>query len=199
MSMDSFYRLVYYVVWPFFRSAHPMRVEGRENIPEGPAIVCPNHTTISDPIFAAYAFQTKHIMRVMAKAEAMRWPVLGWLLAKAGVFGVNRGAPDITAVKTALRYLKEGRKLLMFPEGTRVGEGEDVEAKTGAAMFAVRTGAPIIPVYIQAKKRWFRPNIVVIGQPYHPQVADRKGSSEEYRQIADDLMRRIRALGEGRE
>lgn len=199
MSMDSFYRLVYYVVWPFFHVFHPMRVIGRENIPEGAAIVCPNHSTISDPIFAAFAFQTKHIMRVMAKAEAMRWPVIGWILKKAGVFGVNRGAADVAAVKLSLRYLKEGRKLLMFPEGTRVGDGEDVEAKTGAAMFATRTGVPIIPVYIQRKKRWFRPNVVVIGKPYHPQIAGRKGSSAEYRAIADDLMERIHALGEGRE
>ena len=76
-------------------------------------------------------------------------------------------------------------------------EGENVEAKTGATMFSVRTGAPIIPVYIPAKKRWFRPTTVVIGQPFTPQVAGRKGTSEEYHAIADDLMSRIRALGEG--
>ena len=128
----------------------------------------------------------------------MHWPVIGWLLKKAGVFGVNRGAADVGAVKTSLRYLKEGRKLLMFPEGTRVGEGEDVEAKTGAALFSTRTGAPIIPVFIQRKKRWFQPNLVVIGQAYHPQIAGRKGTSAEYRAIADDLMARIHALGEGK-
>ena len=135
-------------------------------------------------------------MRAMAKAEIMRVPVIGWILSKAGVFGVDRGAADINAVKTALRFLKEGNKLLMFPEGTRVEEGENVEAKTGAAMFSVRTGTPILPVYIPAKKRWFRPITVVIGQPFTPQVAGRKGTSEEYRAIADDLMERIRQLGE---
>lgn len=196
MSMDRFYHVIYAVVWPFFNLFHPVRAVGREHIPEGAALICPNHTKASDPFFVVFAFKRKHVMRAMAKAEVMRVPVIGWLLGKAGVFGVNRGAADINAVKTALRFLKEGRKLLMFPEGTRVEEGENVEAKTGAAMFAVRTGAPIIPVYIPAKKRWFRPTTVVIGQPFYPKVADRKGTSEEYRAIADDLMTRIHALEE---
>lgn len=196
MSMDRFYHVIYAVVWPFFNLFHPVRAVGREHIPEGAALICPNHTKASDPFFVVFAFKRQHVMRAMAKAEVMRVPVIGWLLGKAGVFGVNRGAADINAVKTALRFLKEGRKLLMFPEGTRVEEGENVEAKTGAAMFAVRTGAPIVPVYIPAKKRWFRPTTVVIGQPFYPKVADRKGTSEEYRAIADDLMARIRALEE---
>lgn len=197
MSTDRFFCALYTVVWPFFNLVHPVKAIGRENIPEGAALICPNHTRASDPFFVLFAFKRKHIMRAMAKAEIMRVPVIGWLLGKAGVFGVERGSADINAVKTALRVLKDGYKLLMFPEGTRVGEGESVEAKTGAAMFAVRTGSPIIPVYIPAKKRWFRPTTVVIGQPYYPQVAGRKGTSEEYRAISDELMERIRALGEG--
>lgn len=194
--MDRYYRLIYAVVWPFFNMLYPVKAVGRENIPEGAALICPNHTSAIDPLFVVFAFQRKHIMRVMSKKEVMSWPLIGWLLKKAGVFGVDRGAADITAVKTALRYLKEGRKLLLFPEGTRVAEGESVEAKTGAAMFSTRAGVPIVPVYITGKKRLFRRNLVVIGQPYQPQVAGRKGTSEEYHAIADDLMERIRVLGE---
>lgn len=197
MSIDRFYHFLYTVIWPFFNLFHPVRAVGRENIPEGAVIICPNHTRASDPFFVLFAFGRKHVMRAMAKIEVMRLPVVGWILSKAGVFGVDRGAADVNAVKTALRFLKEGNKLLMFPEGTRVGEGENVEAKTGAAMFSVRTGTPILPVYIPAKKNWFRPTTVVIGQPFTPQVAGRKGTSEEYHAIAEDLMSRIRALGEG--
>lgn len=197
MNMDRFYHVLYAIIWPFFTLFHPVKAIGRENIPEGAALICPNHTKASDPFFVVFAFKRKYVMRAMAKVEVMRIPVLGWVLGKAGVFGVDRGAADINAVKTALRFLKEGNKLLMFPEGTRVENGESVEAKTGAAMFAVRTGSPIVPVYIPAKKRWFRPTTVVIGEPFYPQVAGRKGTSEEYHAIADELMTRIRALGEG--
>jgi len=197
MSMDTVYRIIYTIIWPFFNLFHPVRAVGRENIPEGGAVVCPNHTAASDPFFVVFAFKKKYPLRTMAKIQILRVPVIGWLLSKAGVFGVDRGSADLGAAKTALKFLKEGRKLLMFPEGTRVHEGEDAQAKAGAAMFAVRTGVPLVPVYIPAKKRWFRPTTVVIGEPYHPQVAGRKGTSEEYRAIAEDLMCRVQAL-EGR-
>ena len=101
------------------------------------------------------------------------------------------------AVKTALKLLKDGNKLLMFPEGTRVREGEDVAAKTGAAMFATRTGVPLVPIYVQRKKRLFARNVVVIGQPYHPQYAGRKPTPDELDAITGDLMDRVHALGEG--
>lgn len=196
MSMDRCFRLIYTVVWPIFHFLFPMKVIGRKNIPEGPVLVCPNHSAAIDPLFAIYGLQKKHIVRVMAKKEVVHWPVLGWILRKAGVFGVDRGSADIGAVKTSLRYLKEGRKLLMFPEGTRVAEGESVDAKTGAAMFSVRAGVPILPVYITVKKRLFRRNLVVFGEPFRPQVEGRKGTSEEYHAIARELMDRIYELGE---
>ena len=71
-----------------------------------------------------------------------------------------------------------------------------MEAKAGAAMFATRTGAPLLPVYIQPKKRWFRPTKVVIGTPYHPQIADRRATAEELHQIAHELLDRIHQLKE---
>jgi 1-acyl-sn-glycerol-3-phosphate acyltransferase len=63
-------------------------------------------------------------------------------------------------------------------------------------MFSTRAGVPIVPVYIEAHKRLFRCNRVVIGAPFMPQIAGRKGTAEEYRAIADELMVRIRALEE---
>ena len=124
MSTEQFYRFLYLVVWPFFNLFHPVRTVGREHIPEGAAVICPNHTALSDPFFVAFAFQKKNPLRVMAKIQLMRVPVIGWLLGKAGIFGVDRGHADMHAAKTALRCLKEGHKLLIFPEGTRVEEGE---------------------------------------------------------------------------
>lgn len=196
MSTDAVFRLLYAVIWPFFNFFHPVRAVGRENIPEGAAVICPNHSTAGDPFYVVFAFGRKYPMWAMAKQQIMNWPLVGWILSKAGVFGVDRGKADMKAAKTALRGLKEGHKLLIFPEGTRVEQGESVEAKAGAALFATRTGTPLLPVYIQPKKRRFRPTTVVIGQPYYPQIAGRKASSEELQAIAGEVMERIRALGE---
>ena len=197
--MDAWFHLLYALIWPVFNIFRPLRVVGRENIPHGPVVICPNHTSLGDPFYVAFAFGYNVPMRAMAKIEIMRWPVVGWALGKAGVFGVDRDKADMKAVKTALRFLKDGNKLLLFPEGTRVQEGESVEAKTGAAMFATRTGVPLMPVYIQRKKKLFRRNVVVLGAPYQPVFAGRKPTPEELDAISADLMERVRAHGEGQE
>lgn len=194
--MNKVYAVIYPLVWLFMRIFHPWRAIGIENLPEGAAVICGNHTTAGDPLYVICAMGRKRQVHVMAKEEIMRWPVIGWILKKAGIFGVKRGTTDIAAVKEALRVLKNNERLLIFPEGTRVREGESSEAHTGAALFAARTGAPLVPVYITPKKRIFRKTTVVFGQPYHPEFEGRKPNSNELQNIADDLMARIRALGE---
>lgn len=190
------FHFLYLIIWPFFNLCHPVRVIGREKIPQGPALVCPNHSSIGDPFYVVFAFGYRYPMWAMAKIQIMRVPVIGFLLSKAGVFGVDRGHSDIKAVKTALRCLKEGNKLLIFPEGTRVEEGENVEAKGGVVLFSTRTGAPIIPVYVPTHKPWFHPVTVVIGDPYHPQIAGRRPTNAESHAISKDLMDRIHRLKE---
>ncbi|MGI5963101.1 MAG: lysophospholipid acyltransferase family protein [Lawsonibacter sp.] len=194
--MDGWFHFLYTVIWPFFNLFRPVCAIGREHIPDGPAVICPNHTTIGDPFYVVFAFGQKYPMRAMAKIQIMRVPFVGWILGKAGVFGVDRGHADMKAVKTALKFLKDGSKLLMFPEGTRVHSGEDVTAKTGAAMFATRTGVPLLPVYVQAKKKLFRRNVVAIGEPFYPQFAGRKPTADELDAITGELMARIHALEE---
>lgn len=193
--MRAFYTVFYIIVGIFFNLVHPCKAIGREHIPEGGVLVCGNHTAMSDPLFLCYAFRRKNQLRPMAKAELLRVPVIGWVLKHVGVFGVERGKSDVGAIKQAMKYLKEGEKVLLFPEGTRVHEGEESDAKNGAAMLSVRCGVPILPVYVPEKKRWFRRTPVVIGEPYTPQVAGRKGTAEEYDAITANLMERIRALG----
>lgn len=193
---NKVYSIIYPIIWIFMRIFHPWRAVGVENIPEGAAVICGNHTTLGDPLYVVCAMGGKRQTHVMAKAEVMRWPVIGFLLKKAGIIGVNRGKSDMAAVKECLKVLRGGEKLLMFPEGTRVKEGETSEAQTGAAMFATRTGVPLLPVYIQPKKRRFCKTAVVFGHPYYPQFEGRKPSADDYQRIADDLLAQVKALGE---
>ena len=198
-------KVVFTIIWciaaPFFCLVHPCRLVGRERLPAEGGLFCANHTGMSDPLCLLAALGVKWNVHVMAKAELMRVPVLGWILKQGGIFGVERGKSDVGAIKTAIKFLKSGESVLIFPEGTRIKNGVDKngnesEAKTGAAMLAVRTGSMLIPVYIPEKKRWFRFTNVVIGEPFKPQVESRKGTAEEYQIIADELMDRIRALEE---
>ena len=199
--MNKVYNAIYFICWPFFSLFHPCRLIGRERLPEGGALYCANHSSMSDPICLVAALGYKRQLRIMAKAEIMRIPVLGWLLKKAGIFGVERGKSDVVAIKTAIKHLKNGENVMLFPEGTRIKDGLDKygnisEAKLGAAMLAVRTGVQIVPVYIPSRKKWFRFTYLVIGEPYYPVIEGRKGTSEEYQAIGDDLMKRIYDLKE---
>lgn len=193
---NKVYSVLYPIIWIFMKILHPWNAVGADNIPEGAALICGNHSTLGDPLYVVCCMGSKRQTHVMAKAEIMRWPVVGFLLKKAGIIGINRGKSDMGAVKECLRVLKNGEKLLMFPEGTRVKNGESSEAHTGAAMFATRTGTPLVPVYISPKKRRFRKTTVVFGQPYYPEFEGRKPSADDYQRIADDLLVRINALGE---
>lgn len=197
--MRKLYTILWCIIWPFFSLVHPCRLVGKERLPANGGLFCANHSGLNDPLCLMMALGPRRQMRAMAKAEFMRLPVLGWLLKKAGIFGVERGKSDVTAIKTAMRYLKGGENVLMFPEGTRIKNGVDKygnegEAKAGATMLAVRTGVQLVPVYIPPKKPWFRFTTVVIGEPYYPQVQSKKGSSEEYQALSEDLMERIYAL-----
>ena len=196
-QFDRNYSRLYAFLRPIFRVLYPVKVEGRENIPEGPVVICPNHTYWNDPFCVVFAFGKQVIMRAMAKKEIIDWPVVGPILARSGVIGVDRGNTDMKAARQSMKWLREGSKLLLFPEGTRVHEGESVDAKAGAALFATRCDAPLLPVYIHNTKKLFKPSTVIVGKPYTPVYEGRKASSEDLQRIAQDVQERIYALGEG--
>lgn len=194
--MNKWYSVFYSIVWVFFSLFHPIRAVGREKMPEGGALLCGNHTCASDPLCVVFAVGHRPQCRVMAKIELLRIPVLGFLLKKIGVIGIDRGKADVGAIKECLKVLKNGEKLLLFPEGTRVAEDGESSARNGAAMLATRTGAPIVPIYIPRKKNWFRRTKVVFGDPYAPQFEGRRPTPEDYDRIAKEIMERINALKE---
>ena len=138
MTEKKWYRFFYAIVWPFVMLFYPMKFIGRENIPEGGALVCANHSAAVDPFFLAFALGRKKRICAMAKESLLNIFFVGKVLKLIGTFGVRRGASDIHAVKYALEELKKGEYVVIFPEGTRVKSREEGEPKTGAAMLACR-------------------------------------------------------------
>lgn len=195
--MNKFYLFVYYVLWVLAGILFPWRVTGRENLPEtGGVVICGNHTSFLDPILVILSATRKRQIHVIAKAELFRIPVLNWILKGIEMIPVKRGMSDISAVKESLRVLRNGEPLLIFPEGTRVKDGKEVDGRPGAVVMAARANVPVIPVYIEAKKRLFRKTKVVFGTPYMLEFAGRKPTPEESHRLTEELMDRIRRLGE---
>lgn len=193
---NKLYSILLPIVRAFLRVFCPWTASGAEYVPEGPAVLCGNHTALGDPLYVVCSLKKGEQSHVMAKEEVMGWPVIGWLLKKLGVIGVKRGRSDVGAIKESMRVLKNGERLLLFPEGTRVKEGQQAAAHTGAAMLATRIGVPIVPVYISPREKGKKVR-VVFGKPYEPEFSGRKATPEELHAISDDLMARIRELGGG--
>ena len=183
----TFFNLIYTVALLISRLLHPVSVKGLENLPRNGALLIANHSSNWDPILLATALPRDYRLRVMAKEELFRYPVVSWLIRVGGAFPVNRGGADIQAVKTAMQSIRDGQNLLIFPEGTVIrdgigkADGLPAHAHSGAAMIG--------------KKRLFHKTRIIIGKPYTPVYTGRRGTAEEMQNIADDLLREIYALG----
>ena len=196
--MSRLYEVIHIIASPIVGLLFPTTVTGLENVPMGEKLVlCANHASAMDPILICKVLPRTYRIRIMAKKELMEIPLLGKLIAKLGAFGVDRGNADLVAVKKAIKAVRDGELLLVFPEGTRVQYEGQVRPKGGVAMIALRTGAALVPVYVGGKKRLFHRTNIIFGKPYLPTTATRHGTAEEYQQYADEIVRRAYALGEG--
>ena len=174
-------------------------VHGVEKVPtDGPVIVASNHRRLLDPVFVSMAVPRR--LRWMAKKELFAFP-LGRFFYFLGTFPVDRKGGGRAALRTALNFLAEGRALGIFPEGTRRKNGATLEAKSGAALLAARSAAPVLPVFTgkipsplaRLRGERFR---VYIGDPMT--IDNTQKGRDGYRRVADEILRTIYALGEER-
>lgn len=184
-----------------------IRVEGLENLPaSGPALVIGNHSSNADGMLLM-AFIVPAMGRPMGwlgKEEALRWPFLGWAMRQNGVFGIRRGAGDLEAFKRARGVLDDGRVLAIFPEGTRSPNGALQEAKEGATVLAVRSGAPILPIAIVGSHRFWpkgkllprlgRRMTVRVGETFTLSMPKGGDRHESLRLATAELMRHLAEL-----
>ncbi|KOG36352.1 lysophospholipid acyltransferase family protein [Streptomyces wedmorensis] len=121
------------------------RVLGAWRVPaSGPVILAVNHAhNIDGPMLMGTAPRPVHFL---IKKEAFVGP-LGSFLEGIGQLKVDRHSADRAAIGNALGVLEQGGVLGIFPEGTR-GDGDFASLRAGLAYFAVRSGAPIVPVAV---------------------------------------------------
>jgi 1-acyl-sn-glycerol-3-phosphate acyltransferase len=195
----SFYGVSLLGVIAFYRGMYGVRVIGRDNVPaNGPVILAANHIAFLDPPAVGAAFAPRHVS-YLAKSELFRFKPLGWLISNLNAFPVDRSRGDTGAIRKSVAILKEGRALLVFPEGGRNVDGK-AEAKNGVAFLAKLSGAPVIPVYIHGTKnaKFRQPVTVAFGKPMHYDPALGK-STEAMSQWREELMANIYGLAPAQE
>ena len=199
MKYDKKTHICYRIFWWFFRIIfffyHPSKFIGRERVPEGPCMLCGNHSGFADPLWVFLMLNEDYPPWSMGRKSLFEKPLLRKLLPFFGSFPVDRDNPDLSAVKKSLSVLKDGRQLLIFPEGTRVKKGKKSEPKSGAVMLANRAGVPIVPIYISHNRKPFSRVRVIVGDAYTPEFSSRRPSGEELEQATKEMMDKIYSMG----
>jgi 1-acyl-sn-glycerol-3-phosphate acyltransferase len=150
------------------------QLNGLENLPEGPAVIAANHQSAWETIALRGLLPPRQTW--VLKKELLMIPVFGWSLWVARAIAIDRKAGS-RALKTVVRQgterLREGRLVIIFPEGTRVEPNEYVKYGMSAGLLATSAGVPLVPVAHNAGVFWHPRGLlkypgriqVVIGKP----------------------------------
>ena len=161
--------------------------KGREHIPtDGAFLLCANHHSNMDPILLAASCTRK--LTFMAKDELFHVPVIGKIIKAFGAFPIKRGKGDAAAVMATLKIMKKGEATLIFPEGTRMKNGERKSVNSGIVRLAMQSNVPILPAYVSK-------NSVTYGAPiFYKQYEEDMKDPEKMQVLADSLMETIYSL-----
>ena len=178
----------------FFKIFH-LHVEGRENIPvKGAVIVAPNHKSNWDPPLIGVAFSNR-VVHYMAKEELFKNPIAAWILTMFGTFPVKRGSGDGSAVMRAVRELRKGYPVGIFPEGTRIKREGLGRFHSGMASIAMIEGTDILPVAVVGSLNMPHPKqhpAVLIGKIIH--VEKQKPTKESIQALNEKVKSAIEQL-----
>ena len=157
--------IVSFLIRTYCKIVYRVKIIGKENIPqEGNLLFCGNHRTYLDPPLIIVT--AGRYMRFLAKEELKKNPLFAFLgFLYDGIF-VKRDEKDIGPLKTALKTLKDGKCVGLFPEGTRNGlEKNDGKVKNGAAYLALKTNSKVVPIGIVGPAKPFTKNAIIYGKP----------------------------------
>lgn len=184
-------KIVEGAIFIYCKVVHRVKIEGTNNIPkEEPVIFCGNHRTFLDPPLIKVT--AKREAYFLAKQDLYKNPFLAFLGWIFDAIPVKRDSKDINAIKTSLKHLKKGECIALFPEGTRNGMAKGEKVKDGAAFFAIKSGAKVIPVGISGNTGVFSKVTIRYGKPLdyskYKNAEDEKLAFEE---VTEDIMEHI--------
>ncbi len=200
-------RWVYWLGWmafgAAFRTLFGLKIVGEENlITEGPVLVASNHQSFLDPPLIGNLYQTE---MVFLARKTLFVGFFKWLYPQWNAIPVDQDRPDMSSLKTIIRKLKEGHRVLVFPEGQRTLDGEIGEAAPGIGLIAAKSGAIIQPVRISGARDAlprgsgrvrFARITVSVGPPIRltPEERNAPNGKDDYEKITAKIMGAIAAL-----
>ena len=188
---NLFYDFLRFVVRWGSKLAFRLKVENREVLDqEKPYILCANHLSWVDGLIMA-VIQRKHRIRMMVKKEAFKNKFVAWCCKLVFFFPVDRNGADVNAIKTAMRTVKEGHPLVIFPEGTRSKTQELLPFHDGPISLAHQLKIPIITAGRTNRVKIWGKVAVHLSEPFYVESKERRLTSQElhfYRQKLRDAI-----------
>ena len=181
-----------------------IEIRGKENVPlTGGMIISSNHIGILDIIMVYYGIERTDIfIPVAEKWERYGW--IKWLGKQLNFLFIDRYNPDLKAMRKMINLMKEGKCLVIAPEGTRSRTGGLIEGKPGVAFLAARSGFPVIPVAITGTedkvllgnvKRLRRSNVTLTGgNPFVIPPLPNTNRDEALQNYTDEIMCQMAAI-----
>lgn len=200
-------RWVYWFGWHLFGSAFRglfgLSVRGHDRLLTGGGVlVVANHQSFLDPPLVGTLYQDE--MWYLARKTLFRKGI-DWVYHSWNAIPVDQDRPDMASLKTIIRLLKEGNRVLVFPEGARTDDGSLGEAQPGVGLIALKAGVPIQPMRIRGAREalprgsgWIRLHQVEVhvGEAFRftPEEIKAARGKEGYQKLADRIMAEIAAL-----
>jgi len=189
------YQIVKAIILPIVRIILPFKILRRDRIinNKGSLYIC-NHYRVLDVSYIASLEKGK--IHFIGKSELFKSKIGKWLFTKVGVIPVNRDKTDAIAIMKGIKLLKEGKKISVFPEGTRNKTNKELlDIKGGAGIFAIKSKCPIQPVMMLKKPRYFKKTYLMVGETFElSEFYDRKLTSADYDNIANIIIEKMLAL-----
>lgn len=181
------------------------KVHGAERVPKkGAFILAGNHVSHLDP--PAFSSASPRALCFMTRKTLLDKGVLGWVLSLCNTIPVRRDEADLAATRKAIRLLKSGKPIFIFPEGTRSETGEMADAQPGLGYLSLLSNTPILPAYVAGTDKAmpkgshrikFGQVSVYFGDLIEPQKlglpSDRKEAAQK---LADHVVEEIKRLGQ---
>jgi len=196
------YGFSYWVARIFFKACFRLKIYGLEHFRPGAGIVASNHASLYDPPVLSVSCPEE--VHFLARETLFKNRFFGGLIRNLNTHPVSGDAGDIGVMKTIISLLEQGKKVVLFPEGTRSKDGELKPLKAGISMLVSRTKTAIIPVYIDgAYQAWNRsqkfPRLFgkvscVFGTPITWESFSHLDRKEAQKQIAEKLTDSILGL-----
>ncbi len=153
-EMSFLYRLVIFLAWIIGKLFYRLKIYGLEHFYPRGAVLAANHTSFLDPPIVSASWPEE--VHFLARESLFRHRFLGGLIRRLNSHPVSGDAGDIGVMKLVCGLLEEGKKVVLFPEGTRSKDGELQPLKSGVSMLVSRSKTAVIPVYIDGAYRAWR-------------------------------------------